>query len=149
MINKELKWIIKINGEPGVLNISAFEAKNGAIPLSPAIPTNIINAPNIVIGATVGIIANLNKLKTISLTGWDTSSAKITSSMFVNCSSLKTIKVSNSWTMSNVTNSSGMFYGCSSLTGGNGTTFDSGHIDATYARIDTASTPGYLTLKTI
>ena len=39
-----------MNGEPGVLNISALLAKNGATPLSPKIPININIAPNTTIG---------------------------------------------------------------------------------------------------
>ena len=39
-----------MNGDPGVLNISALLAKNGAIPLSPQTPINITSAPNIIIG---------------------------------------------------------------------------------------------------
>ena len=46
-----------------------------------------------------------------------------------------------------MTNSSSMFSRCTSLVGGNGTTYSSSHVDKTYARIDTPSTPGYLTLK--
>jgi len=38
-----------------------------------------------------------------------------------------------------------MFNGCTSLVGGNGTTYNSSHTDATYARIDRAGTPGYFT----
>ena len=38
-----------------------------------------------------------------------------------------------------------MFEGCTSLVGGSGTTYDSSHTDAEYARIDMASSPGYLT----
>ena len=40
-----------------------------------------------------------------------------------------------------------MFYNCSKLVGGNGTVYDSSNTDATYARIDTAENPGYLTKK--
>ena len=46
-----------------------------------------------------------------------------------------------------VASSSYMFYGCTSLVCGNGTIYNSSHVDATYARVDTPSTPGYLTLK--
>ena len=49
MINNELKCIISMNGDPGVLNISAFVAKNGAIPVSPQIPMNNKIAPNITV----------------------------------------------------------------------------------------------------
>ena len=61
MINNELKWIINMNGDPGVLNISALLAKNGAIPLSPQTPINITSAPNIIIGLA-GIAASSIRL---------------------------------------------------------------------------------------
>ena len=51
------------------------------------------------------------------------------------------------WTTANVTDSSDMFKSCTKLVGGNGTVYDSTHIDATYARIDKAENPGYLTKK--
>ena len=38
-----------------------------------------------------------------------------------------------------------MFLHFTNLVGGNGTTYDASHIDTTYARIDTADTPGYFT----
>ena len=37
------------------------------------------------------------------------------------------------------------FYNCRSLVGGNGTVWSSSNVSYTYMRIDTASTPGYLT----
>ncbi len=51
------------------------------------------------------------------------------------------------WTMENVSSDGGMFTGCIKLVGGNGTVYNSNYDDKTYARIDTASTPGYLTKK--
>ena len=45
-----------------------------------------------------------------------------------------------------VTGSLNMFYNCTSLVGGQGTTFDSGHVDAGYAHFDGGtSNPGYFT----
>ncbi len=63
------------------------------------------------------------------------------------CSKLTTIYVGDSWSTSNVTSSSMMFVNCTRLVGGNGTVYNSSYTNATYARIDTASTPGYLTRK--
>ena len=40
-----------------------------------------------------------------------------------------------------------MFNGCSILKGGNNTSYDSSHIDKTYARIDKSDSPGYFTAK--
>lgn len=68
--------------------------------------------------------------------------------MFYYCDALKTIYVSNNFNVSNVTNSGNMFFNNNKLVGGNGTVWNSSHVDKEYARIDTASTPGYFTLKT-
>ena len=38
-----------------------------------------------------------------------------------------------------------MFFNCANIMGGNGTKYDVTYRNATYARIDTAETPGYLT----
>ena len=38
-----------------------------------------------------------------------------------------------------------MFWNSKEIVGGNGTTYNSSYLDATYARIDTEETPGYLT----
>ena len=51
------------------------------------------------------------------------------------------------WTTENVISSSEMFKSCIKLVGGNGTKYNSSYQDATYARIDTAENPGYLTKK--
>jgi hypothetical protein len=41
-----------------------------------------------------------------------------------------------------------MFYNCINLVGGQGTVYDSGHTDHTYARFDDGTdAPGYLTYK--
>lgn len=60
---------------------------------------------------------------------------------------LTTIYVSDKFTMNKVTTSRNMFTGSTKLVGGAGTAYSSAHIDKTYARIDTASTPGYFTSK--
>ena len=72
--------------------------------------------------------------------------------MFEQCTNLKTIYVkeydstnNTGWTTSAVTNSTNMFLNCNNIVGGNGTKYNATYKDATYARIDTAETPGYLT----
>ena len=91
---------------------------------------------------------NCSKLTSVDFTGMDTSSVTSMSYMFASCMVLKTIYVSSSFDTTNVTSSSYMFNGCSALTGGAGTTFDSNHIDKTYARIDGGTAaPGYFTEK--
>ena len=55
--------------------------------------------------------------------------------------------MSNNWSVAAVDESSYMFDGCENLVGGNGTTYDSSNIYASYAHIDEADNPGYLTYK--
>lgn len=91
-----------------------------------------------------------SSLTSIDLSSFDTSSVVYINHMFYQCSSLTTIYASNNFVTTNVTDSDDMFTDCTSLVGGNGTTFDSSHIDKEYARIDggsTSATPGYFTDK--
>jgi len=71
--------------------------------------------------------------------------AKVTNMnyMFAYCSNLTTIKCDDDW--SGVANSDNMFAGCEKLQGGNGTPFDTNHIDAEYARPDKEGQNGYFT----
>jgi predicted ribosomally synthesized peptide with SipW-like signal peptide len=87
-------------------------------------------------------------LEVVDLSGFKTSSAKEVYRMFRDCTALRTIYVGDGWDMSKVTYSSEMFTGSNSLAGGNGSTLAQlGATDVTYARVDTAETPGYLTYK--
>ena len=63
--------------------------------------------------------------------------------MFAYCSKLETIKCNDDW--SGVENSDNMFAGCPSLIGGNGTPFETSHINAAYARPDKDGQNGYFT----
>lgn len=90
---------------------------------------------------------NCTSLTTLDLSSFNTSKVTSTGLMFGQCKTLTTIYVSNDFTTSNVTNSTYMFVRCFKLVGGNGTKYSGSYTDATYARIDTASTPGYFTLK--
>lgn len=71
--------------------------------------------------------------------------AKVTNMnyMFAYCSKLETIKCNDDW--SGVENSTYMFAGCEKLNGGNGTPFDTSHINAEYARPDKDGQNGYFT----
>ncbi len=89
------------------------------------------------------ITLNIN----LDLSNFDTSNVTNMIGMFNNCNNLKTIITSDNFKTNNVTSSGDMFTDCTSLIGGNGTVFDSNHVDKTYARIDTPSTPGYFTKK--
>ncbi len=80
-------------------------------------------------------------LRDVNLTG------KKCEHMFQNCSSLKTIYCDEDYT-STLASSTQMFYGCSSLQGNRGTTYNSSHTDASYARPDGGTiAPGYFTGK--
>ena len=91
------------------------------------------------------------KLKELNLTGFNLSNAKYTDDMFKNNSELTTIYVSDNWNLdpAKLDSSPNMFSGNPKLTGANGTTIAGNPVDATYARVDTAETPGYLTYKSV
>ncbi|MBR5169290.1 MAG: BspA family leucine-rich repeat surface protein [Muribaculaceae bacterium] len=89
-------------------------------------------------------------LTSVDLSSFNTSNVTNMADMFGACSGLTTIYVGDEWSTSAVTPSTSMFYGCTSLVGGQGTTYDAGHIDATYAHIDGGpSNPGYFTEKQV
>lgn len=91
------------------------------------------------------MFAMCTNLRHLDLSSFNTSRVTNMQSMFSQCSSLTTIYVSSGWTTANVTESNDMFGGCTSLVGGNGTTFNSNHTDASFAHIDSENDPGYLT----
>ena len=91
-------------------------------------------------------------LTTLDLSGFNTINVITMRTMFNNCKALTTIYVSEfnaetstGWTTTAVTNSTSMFSNCTNIIGGNGTTYNNNITDKTYAVIDTATTPGYLT----
>ena len=99
-----------------------------------------------------GMFNSCRSLTEIDLSDFDTKNVTNMTFMFMLCTNLKTIYVkeydstnNTGWTTSAVTNSTNMFLNCGNIIGGNGTKFDTTYKDATYARIDTAETPGYLT----
>ncbi len=71
--------------------------------------------------------------------------------MFKGCTNLRTIYVSNNFTITYdpdaVVIGNGVFDDCHNLIGGNGTAFSGDHIYADYACIDTVEHPGYFTYK--
>ena len=87
------------------------------------------------------------KITSLDLSNFDTSKVTTMGWMFYGCYNLRTIYASDNFVTNNVTLSTNMFYGDSNLKGGNGTLYNSGYRDKTYARIDTEETPGYFTLK--
>ena len=92
---------------------------------------------------------NCTSLTHLDVSSFDTSNVTEMERMFGDCSVLTTIYVSDKWNTNAATSSYAMFINCTSLVGGNGTTFNASYIDKTYARVDTASTPGYFTKKTV
>ena len=83
-------------------------------------------------------------LTTLDLSNFDTSNVMTMSYMFQGCTALTTIYGSD-WVKQPGLAQINVFGYCASLVGGNGTSYNSSHTDATYARIDRAGTPGYFT----
>lgn len=89
-------------------------------------------------------------MTTLDLSNFDTRKVNNMSRMFSGCASLETIYAGGYWNMDKVPDqySGEMFLGCTSLVGGAGTTYDAGHANGEYGRIDggpTSAAPGYLT----
>ena len=92
-----------------------------------------------------GMFTGCIALQVIDLSIFDTARVTDMSGMFYSDSNLETVYASDKFVTDAVTKGMGMFLSCTSLVGGNGTTYDANHVDAEYARIDTAETPGYFT----
>ena len=93
-------------------------------------------------------------LTELDLSFFDTKNVTDMEYMFSKCSNLKIIYVKEldgsgnaGWSTASIKNSNYMFLECEKIVGGNGTTYNAEHIDATYARIDTDGAPGYFTKK--
>ena len=85
-------------------------------------------------------------LDSLDLSGWDTGSVTDMSHMFFNCGKLASVYVGSGWNTDNASISGNMFLQCKKLTGGKGTSYDDGHTDKSYARIDGGTeNPGYFT----
>ncbi|MBR6431638.1 MAG: BspA family leucine-rich repeat surface protein [Muribaculaceae bacterium] len=85
-------------------------------------------------------------LTSLDVSNFNTKMVSRMDGMFRNSTQLRTIYVGESWSIRTDCNSDNMFYNCISLVGGQGTTYDANHIDATYAHIDGGtSNPGYFT----
>lgn len=84
---------------------------------------------------------------TIDFRGFDPSHLTDLFYTFSGCSHLTTIYADSTWALpTSGISGSQCFYSCStSLVGGNGTVWASSKTGCTYFRIDTASTPGYIT----
>ena len=83
---------------------------------------------------------------TLNLSNFDTSNVTNMSYMFYSSYNLKTIYVSDKFSIGNVTSSDKMFTSSTNLVGGAGTKYDANHVDKAYAHIDGGtSNPGYFT----
>ena len=90
--------------------------------------------------------SSCTSLVTLCLTGLDPSSFTNLQYAFSGCSALVTIYVDSTWALpSSGVSGIGTFYNDKAIVGGNGTTYSSSNYGYAYCRIDTASTPGYLT----
>ena len=154
----------------GISNITDLSYQEAVLVTSVKIESAVKNAnvtstymwfcsmPNL---STVEGLANINWSKVTNasymfaddtkLTSIDLRNASLTGkkcdNMFQNCSALKTIYCDEDYT-STLSSSTNMFYGCSSLQGQRGTTYNSSHTDASYARPDGGTNaPGYFTGK--
>jgi len=96
-----------------------------------------------------GMFGFCGNLTSLDLSNWNTSTVNSMGYMFCFCRNLQTIYVGSGWSTDAVTNSGSMFTMCTSLVGGQGTTYDVNHVEATYAHIDGGpSNPGYFTRGT-
>ncbi len=86
-------------------------------------------------------------LESVDLSGFDPSGATDIRYLFYNCTSLKTVYVSNLWSLKNDVLATGIFTNCTQIKGGNGTTFVNNTV--TYARLDDPENeqPGYFTYR--
>ena len=76
---------------------------------------------------------------------FDTSSVTTMGYMFNSCLNIETIFAPESFVTTNVTDSTQMFMSDTKLVGGNGTAYNSGYVDKTYAKIDKPGQEGYFT----
>lgn len=107
-----------------------------------------------------GMFARMYNITEIDMSSFNTSKLTTTKSMFVHSISstethanyknaipkLTTVYVSDKWDISHLS-SDVIFTNNVNLIGGNGTTFDSSKLTATYARADIVGVEGYFTLK--
>ena len=127
-----------INNKPIVSMVRMFFS-SAASTINLNINTSNVTNMNLMFGNT--------KITELDLSNFDTSNVTNMSMMFYSSSNLKTIYASDKFATDNVTSSTYMSYGASNLIGGNGTKYNSSHVDKTYARIDKSGTLGYFTLK--
>ena len=93
-----------------------------------------------------GLFESCKLLTTIDIRNFNTGEVKYMDYMFELCNQLTTIIVGEGWSTAKVTSSETMFRYDDNLVGQNGTAYNSSNIEANYACVDAAGTPGYLSL---
>ena len=139
------------NSKATTLDVSNFDTSNvtnmyGMFSGSQATTLDVSNFDTSNVTNMSNMFSN-SKATTLDVSNFDTSNVTSMNAMFNSSINLKTIYVSDKFKTGKVTSSNYMFSGSTALVGGAGTKYDSTKIDKTYARIDTASTPGYFTKK--
>ena len=94
-----------------------------------------------------GLFHGCESLISLDLNSFNTDNVNDINDMFGYCSALTTIYWDVDLSERIGLLSTNMFRSCTSLKGGNGTEFNSGKTDASYARLDEEGTPGYFSLK--
>ena len=115
------------NSKVTELNLSSFNT------------SNVINMDYMFYGCSA--------IESLDVSSFNTSNVTNMDMMFSSCYKLKTIYVSDNFVTDSVTSTAALFFNDYALVGGNGTKFASNKTSITYARIDTADTPGYFTKK--
>ena len=137
------------------LNLSSFDTKNvetmqamfaGCTQLY-SIDLSNFNTQNL---TNTSYMFSMNYLEpiltTVDISSFDLSKVTTTAGMFQGNYMLRTVYCNSDCSASTVlTSSTNMFNGCTRIVGGNGTTYDANHIDASYARPDLVGSKGYFT----
>ena len=139
------------------INLSNWDTSNtttmyGMFQLSPnLLRINLDNFNTKKVSSMNAMFYGCTSLESLDISCFNIQSLSDTRYMFRYCSNLKKIYSSNSFILNNTVNSDQMFLGCINIKGGNGTkcsnSYNTELINGTYARVDTAETPGYFTLK--
>ena len=90
-----------------------------------------------------GMFGRMSNITSINLSGWSTSNVTDTTNMFTECRKLKTIYVSEGWSVAKVKSDTYMLSTCTSIRGGSGKTYNRNQLGKSMANYSN----GYLTYK--
>jgi hypothetical protein len=146
-----LAWKNKVTGARGTEPFQAVDASAGTFTVFyPAAMCEAAGAVQAQVVVSRGDDTYISScaFTTIDFRGFDPSTLTDLFYTFSGCSRLTTILADASWALpTSGISGSQCFYSCStSLVGGNGTAWASNKTAYTYFSIDTASTPGYITV---